>query len=264
MQPSALIKHGNCLDLIKTIPSGQVDLVWTSPEYWNIIDYGTEGDTGFSQSYDDYLHSLTELYGECIRVLRRDTGNLVINIMDIIKDGVVLRISDDFIRIIEQLYGWKLVQRIVWNVTNKTPAGGERRFANKYEWVLHFAAPELTYYFNKDAVRGQPPEPGSRKASLLGPDPGNVWSIAAQKGGAFENLHPAAFPQELTYRIIKAYSPVGGIVLDPFGGCGTTAVCACQLNRRPISFELNEKHYNTIMMRLACLDQEMIKPDLYA
>jgi DNA modification methylase len=263
MPPQAIIRHGNCLELIKTIPSGAVDLVWTSPEYWNIIDYGTPGDIGHSQSYDDYLRSLTELFGECIRVLRRNSGNLVINIMDVVQDGTTLRISDDFIRIIEQVYGWRLVQRIVWFVPNKTPAGGDRRFANKYEWVLHFGHPSLEYFFDKDAVRGKPPEGNVKKASLLGPDPGNVWGIAAQKGGAFENLHPAAFPQELTYRIIKAYSPVGGIVLDPFGGCGTTPVCACQLGRKAIAFELNEKHYNTIMMRLACLDQEVIKPELY-
>lgn len=259
---TAIVKHGDCTKLIKAIPNGVADLVWTSPEYWNIIDYGTANDVGHSQSYGEYLRTCTELWGDCIRVLK-PTGNLVINIMDIVCEGTTLRISDDFIRVIEQLYGWKLVQRILWFVPNKTPAGGDRRFANKYEWILHFAAPSLGYYFCKDAVRGKPPETGTAKASLLGPDPGNVWTISAQKGGAYENLHPAAFPQELTYRVIKAFSPEGGLTIDPFGGCGTTAVCSVQLGRRNISFELNEKHYNTIMMRLACMDQEVIKPDLY-
>lgn len=64
----------------------------------------------------------------------------------------------------------------------------------------------------------------------------SVWSIAATP---FKDAHFATFPPELAKRCIKAGCPVGGTVLDPFGGAGTTGLVAQQLGRKAILIELN-------------------------
>lgn len=76
----------------------------------------------------------------------------------------------------------------------------------------------------------------------LGKLPGSVWTIPTQPLVVPESLgikHFAAFPMEWPRRIIRGWSPVGGVVLDPFGGTGTTATVAKALGRHGISVDLS-------------------------
>ena len=71
----------------------------------------------------------------------------------------------------------------------------------------------------------------------------DVWLIPPQ-GSGDRREHVAPFPYELPYKIIKAFSYLGEIVLDPFVGCGTTLFAACDLKRNGIGYE--------IMPEIAC------------
>jgi DNA modification methylase len=81
-----------------------------------------------------------------------------------------------------------------------------------------------------------------RPANPLGKLPGSVWTIPTQPLIVPEELginHFAAFPMEWPRRIIRGWSPEGGVVLDPFGGTGTTALVAHALGRHGISVDLS-------------------------
>jgi site-specific DNA-methyltransferase (cytosine-N4-specific) len=76
----------------------------------------------------------------------------------------------------------------------------------------------------------------------LGKLPGSVWEIASQPlkvPGHLAEDHFAAFPMELPRRCILGWCPVGGVVADPFGGTGTTALVAEMLGRTGLSFDLS-------------------------
>lgn len=81
----------------------------------------------------------------------------------------------------------------------------------------------------RDSHGNAPNETGTRNAR-------SVWTIATQP---FSEAHFATFPPELAERCIKAGCPVGGTVLDPFGGAGTTGMVADRLQRNAILIELN-------------------------
>lgn len=76
----------------------------------------------------------------------------------------------------------------------------------------------------------------------------NVWTIATQP---YSEAHFATFPPELAERCIKAGCPVGGHVLDPFGGAGTTGMVADRLGRDATMIELNPAYVSLIKNRIA-------------
>ena len=67
-----------------------------------------------------------------------------------------------------------------------------------------------------------------------------VWDIPSVRSN---NVHPAMFPIQLAYRVIRLYTDEGDVVLDPFIGSGTTAIAAIKSNRKFIGFEKMEKYY---------------------
>jgi site-specific DNA-methyltransferase (adenine-specific) len=74
-----------------------------------------------------------------------------------------------------------------------------------------------------------------------------VWSITTKP---FKEEHFAVYPEDLIKTPIKAGCPVGGIVLDPFGGSGTTAVVAEKLNRNWILIDLNYNYCQLAQKRI--------------
>lgn len=89
-----------------------------------------------------------------------------------------------------------------------------------------------------------------------GKNPGDFWSITTDKS---QDAHFMIFPEELVRRIIKAACPQGGIVLDHFGGSGTTGKVAMELGRKSIMIEINpeyveimKKRFNSEQKTLEC------------
>jgi DNA modification methylase len=84
----------------------------------------------------------------------------------------------------------------------------------------------------------------------------SVWSISTR---SFPGAHFATFPPKLLETPIRASCPIGGIVLDPFMGAGTTALAALQLNRRFVGIELSKDYIALAYDRIRpCLEQEKL------
>jgi len=235
---------GNCLDLLRQVPSGSVDLVFFSPPYWDIHKYGNApGEIGHGQTLDAYIHDLVAVASEGRRVLK-PTGNYVVNVMDVVRKNSPVPISD---LLVAKTEGLRYVERIVWSIRNKMPVASGRRLVNKFEWVLHWGASD-DYYADIDSIR----EPHSHYAdkdkrkwkwNTKGKNPGNIWDIPAYRVAGKNKFHVAGFPEELCRRVILCWSPKGGLVLDPFSGSGTTCLAAKKLGRRYIGFEKEPGHH---------------------
>jgi len=85
------------------------------------------------------------------------------------------------------------------------------------------------------------------KNNPIGRNKRNVWTITTKP---CKEAHFATFPKDLIEPCIKAGSPEGGVVLDPFGGSGTTGIVAQSLNRQAILIELNKDYINIAKKRI--------------
>jgi len=77
----------------------------------------------------------------------------------------------------------------------------------------------------------------------------SIWEMQPAKSKVIG--HPAPFPEELPKRLIKLYSFVGDVVLDPFLGSGTTAIAATKLNRKSIGYEINKEYFELSKAKLS-------------
>lgn len=169
--------------------------------------------------------------------------------------------------------GWILRNRIIWRKRNHLPSNVKDRFTSSHEDVFFFVK-SGRYSFNLDSVRvphktplpTPRPTPERKRVSPsilhsaglpgrydrhafhpLGGNPSDCWEISTAPG---LHGHPAPFPEALCERPILAGCPVGGVVLDPFMGSGTTAIVAQRLGRHFIGFELNPAYVTMARNRL--------------
>lgn len=161
--------------------------------------------------------------------------------------------------------GWWVRSDIIWAKPAPMPESVTDRPTRSHEYIF-LLTKSARYFYDGDAVReadkgldhprsvlqGQPSlEP---TGGLLAPHKGlrttegrngagrnlrSVWTIASTP---FPEAHFATFPPELAERCIKAGCPAGGVVLDPFGGAGTTAMVALRLGRSAVSIELKPEY----------------------
>jgi DNA modification methylase len=161
--------------------------------------------------------------------------------------------------------GWWVRSEIIWHKPNPMPESIKDRPGTSHEkvWLL---SKQERYFYDNDSVRVpynegsldrynsplQGTQPGARQIGgewspenkIMLPNPlgrnlRNVWTIATHP---FAEAHFATFPPELAERCILAGCPVGGRVLDPFGGAGTTALVAATLGRTATLIELNPEY----------------------
>jgi DNA modification methylase len=158
-----------------------------------------------------------------------------------------------------QADGWWLRQDIIWHKPNPMPESVTDRCTKAHEYVFllsksarywfdaaAIAEPQLTgetarYYGTSGQLGWNAASGGHRdKSGSYGNgetrNKRSVWTITSQP---FADAHFATFPPELPELCIKASCPVGGTVLDPFGGAGTTGLVADRLQRHAILIELN-------------------------
>jgi DNA modification methylase len=150
---------------------------------------------------------------------------------------------------------------VIWSKPNGLPESVNDRVRRSHEdWVhlvkqpRYFASvdairePTSGYARPRNADRATPPPPGNRPRAMadtcnpLGKLPGSVREVATQPLKVPAELgidHFAAFPMEWPRWIITGWTPVGGVVLDPFGGTGTTALVADALGRHGISVDMS-------------------------
>jgi site-specific DNA-methyltransferase (adenine-specific) len=153
-----------------------------------------------------------------------------------------------------------MINEIIWDRRVPSMGGSTRRFSSVHDNIGLFVKSK-SYYFNVDSVR-IPYDEETKKARSrsifvgkkwleVGYNPKDVWSISRLHAIHSEREeHPTQKPLEIVERMISASSPVGGLILDPFMGSGTTAVAALKLGRNFIGFELNAEYCNMIQKRI--------------
>ena len=174
--------------------------------------------------------------------------------------------------------GWILRAEVIWAKPNGLPESVIDRVRRSHEQWFHFTK-EPRYFCDIDPIREAHADVSlarSQRARLapdlsqqgvgspntldpeqacnpLGKLPDSVWTIPTQPLVVPESLgvdHFAAFPTEWPRRIITAWSPSGGVVLDPFGGTGTTAMVAKALGRFGVSVDLSADYLRLANWRI--------------
>ena len=138
---------GDSFDLIKGIPDKSVNLVVTSPPYFQQRNYGAG--IGNESSVEEYVGKLAILFHECVRILK-DDGSIVFNIGDKYLDSSLLLVPYRFALEVLRHEPVKLVNSITWVKTNPTPRQFKRRLVSSTEPFFHFVKSD-SYYYNMDA-----------------------------------------------------------------------------------------------------------------
>ena len=255
--------EGDALESLRHLPSESVACCVTSPPYWGgLRDYGQPGQLGLERRPEDYVSALSVVFGEVRRVLEPG-GSLWLNVGDVyaasgkggggsaggrtswatVRDRKGFRMPPDgykmkdltlvAFQLADRLRrdGWYLRQTVVWEKPSAAEPARLDRPSVSHEYVYLFAKSE------DYATRG----PGERWWNS------SVWRIPPDLSAD----HPATMPLELARRCVAASSSPGGVVLDPFGGSGTTGVAAVAADRRAVLLELNPEYAAIARRRVA-------------
>ena len=233
---------------LNKIPDKSVQLIITSPPYWQLKDYGTEDQIGFNDSYEEYINNLNLVWKEWYRVLS-DGCRMCINIGDQFARSVyygrykVIPIRTEIIRFCESL-GMDYMGAIIWQKTTTMNTSGGGAIMGSYPYPRNGIL-KMDYEFIllfKKLGNAPKPTPEQKKASEMTKEEWNEyfsshWNFV----GARQNGHIAVFPEELPKRLIKMFSFVGETVFDPFLGSGTTSLAAKNLDRNSVGYEINKE-----------------------
>lgn len=243
--------EGDCIEILKQFPDKSVDLIFADPPYK--LEMPKNNSMGklmetkkfkrLEEKWDQfdsleaYVKFTENWIKECKRILK-DTGSLWIS-------GTYHNIG--IINYILQKLGIMMINEIIWYKRNAFPNLACRRFTASHENLIWCADKKKKYYFNYKFTKAHAP-----KGDLLkkkDKQMRTVWDIPANKNRKFK--HPAQKAEELLSRIIMSCSKESDIVLDPFGGSGTTAYVAKKLNRKWIIIEKSPDYIKMIKERLS-------------
>jgi site-specific DNA-methyltransferase (adenine-specific) len=249
---------------MREVPDESVHLIITSPPYWQLKDYGNQGQIGFNDTYEYYTNNLNLVWRECLRVLHQGC-RLCINIGDQFARSVyygrykVIPIRTEIIKFCEAA-GLDYMGAIVWQkVTTCNTTGGATVMGSypyprsgilklDYEFILIFRKCGKQPRAKKEI----------KELSRLTREEWNQYFTGHWKfPGEKQDKHLAMFPEELPRRLIKMFSFVGDTVLDPFLGSGTTSLVARNLTRNSIGYEINEDFMPTIKKRFGKRKKEL-------
>ncbi|MFH1031586.1 MAG: site-specific DNA-methyltransferase [Chloroflexota bacterium] len=237
------IFFGDAKNVLKEyVADESVQLMVTSPPYWNVRDYEHPNQIGRPDTIEDYLDKLDEVWREVIRTLLPD-GKLALNIGNIYYSE-----TDEKRRTTANLtlLAWERLSKfkelrfmgtIYWKKT--TSREGAVLFGS-YPYPSNFMisnATEPIFVFRKLGERKVTQD--IKEKSKVSPEDFRsfrdaIWEI----NGAAADKHTAAFPVEIPRRLIMMYSFVDDIILDPFLGSATTTKAALELGRNSIGIEI--------------------------
>ena len=233
------------------LADNSVHLMITSPPYFDTKMYSREpieGDLGNIHNVDEWFEKIGEVWKEVYRILQPGR-KAFINIMNLpirVENGGfrTLNLAGRTIDVCEKI-GFVFKRDIIWHKTNAVrahfgtyPYPGGILINNMHEFILEFDKPEKKG-FNKygHLTKDQKEQSKLDKEFWLSIKKSDVWVMKPQ-GSGDNRRHIAPFPYELPYRLIKAFSYIGEIVLDSFVGSGTTLLAAADLKRNGIGYEI--------------------------
>jgi site-specific DNA-methyltransferase (adenine-specific) len=236
------------------IPDGSVHLVVTSPPYWTLKQYNdNEAQLGAVAEYSDFMDQLDKVWSHCFRALVPG-GRLVCVVGDVCiarrrnngRHMVVPLHADISIR--ARTIGFDYLTPILWHKIASASyevENGSSFLGKPYE-PNAIIKNDIEYLLMLRKPGGyRKPSDEQRELSKLGKDEHAKWfrSFWADIKGASTKDHPAPFPVELAYRLIRMFSFVGDTVLDPFGGTFSTALGAIRANRNSIINEIDPDYF---------------------
>lgn len=245
---------GNCIELLDEMPAASVDLIFTSPPYFNARPEYSE-----YEQYEQYLFQLRGVIKRAHRVLNEgrffvmNSAPVLLRRANRNESSKRIAVPFDLHRIfIEE--GYDFIDDLIWVKPEGAgwATGRGRRFAADRNPLQYKAVPVteyvLVYRKRTDLlidwhIRNHP-DRAAVAASKIGDEyeHTNVWRIQPNT----TSKHPAAFPLQLAEKVIRYYSFQGDVVLDPFAGSGTVGAAAAKLGRRFALFEINPNYVKLI------------------
>ncbi|MBH9973211.1 site-specific DNA-methyltransferase [Commensalibacter melissae] len=246
--PLDQILNGECIQVMKTIPSASIDCIFADPPYNlqlqgelrrpddTIVDGVNEDWDKFKsfQLYDQFCRSWLK---ECHRLLRKNGTIWVIgSYHNIFRIGAIL-----------QDLGFWILNDIVWRKSNPMPNFKGRRFTNAHETLIWAAKDaDSKYCFNYQAMKTLNDDIQMRSDWFLPLCTGHE-RLRNEHG---LKLHPTQKPESLLYRVILSSTNIEDVVLDPFAGTGTTLAVAKKLQRRYIGIERHPDYMKAALRRV--------------
>ncbi len=245
-----VVHPGDCLDLLRTIPSETLQLVVTSPPY----NIGKEYEKRLK--LETYLEQQARVIRECARTLS-PRGSICWQVGNYADRGFIIPLDTVLYPIFTEL-GFKMRNRLIWHFEHGLHCS--RRFSGRYETVIWFTKSD-DYTFNLDPIRVRQKYPGKKyfkgpkagqySCNPLGKNPGDLWIIPNVKSNHVEKTeHPCQFPVELIERLVLSMTNEGDWVLDPFLGTGTSIIAAIRHRRRGIGAETMLKYVQLARERI--------------
>lgn len=255
---------------LNKIEDKSVQLIITSPPYWQLKDYGSNNQIGFNNSYEEYINNLNLVWMECERILSEGC-RLCINIGDQFARSVyygrykVVPIRTEIIRFCETLK-MDYMGAIIWQKATTMNASGGGAIMGSFPYPRNGILKidyEFILIFKK---LGNPPKPTleQKENSIMTKEEWNQYfSSHWNFSGVKQSEHIAMFPEELPKRLIKMFSFFGETIFDPFLGSGTTTLAAKNLGRNSIGYEINKEFESIIKEKLninqLSLDEDTIE-----
>lgn len=260
--PVNSILKGDCIETLKSIPKGSVDLIFADPPYNlqlqgnlhrpnnSLVDAVDDHWDQFEslQSYDDF----TRKWLSAARDTLTDDGAIWVigSYHNIFRLGYIL-----------QDLGYWILNDIVWRKSNPMPNFRGKRFTNAHETLIWAAkSKDSKYRFNYDSMKSLNEDLQMR----------SDWFIPLCTGSERlkddngDKVHPTQKPEALLHRVILSSTKPGDVVLDPFFGTGTTGAVAKKLGRQWIGIEREDAYIKAAQKRIdatALPDEETVSID---
>ncbi|HEU0294457.1 MAG TPA: site-specific DNA-methyltransferase [Anaerolineales bacterium] len=249
------ILHGDCIEILKSLPENSVDLIFADPPYnlqlqndlyrpdrsrVDAVDDGWDKFEDFKE-YDEFTYK----WLSASRRVLKETGTIWVigSYHNIYRVGAIM-----------QDLGFWILNDILWIKDNPMPNFRGVRFANAHE-ILIWAQKKkgAKYTFNHQSMKALNDD--SRENGLQMRSDWRHWNLPLATGKQRVKLngtkaHSTQKPGALLYRVIMASSNTGDMVLDPFFGSGTTGAVAKKLGRHWIGIERDKKYIRVAQKRI--------------
>jgi len=260
------------------LPDNSVQLVVTSPPYFNIKDYSLDGyqkdkrsekirgQIGDIADYKKYVNEMLQVWKECERVLKSN-GKLVVNtplmpmfkkVLDTHFNRHIFDINSDIENSILNNTGLFLLDIYIWNRTNPS----KKLMFGSYPYPRNFYAQNtiefITVYVKDGPSENNLPKDIKEKSKLTEKEwvefTKQIWNIPIPgKGDLAFGEHSAIMPEEIVRRCVRLFTYVGDTVLDPFAGSGTTLKIAKELKRNYVGYEISKSYERVMNLKLKSL-----------
>jgi len=243
------------------IPDESLHLVVTSPPYWTLKEYpANENQLGLVRDYEKFHDELAKVWQHCYRALVPG-GRIVCVVGDVCiarrkNKGrhMVMPLHAD-ISVRARRVGFDYLTPILWHKianANYEVENGSSFLGKPYE-PNAILKNDMEYILMLRKPGGyRKPTDEQRKASMLAKDEHAKWfrSFWSDITGESTRHHPAPFPVELAYRLIRMFSFVGDTVLDPFMGTASSVIAACRCGRNSIGVEIDPHYFRQAKARV--------------